>query len=245
MRYAIISDIHSNIEALSVFFEKAASLGADDIVCLGDIVGYNANPNECVELVRKNGVKCVMGNHDARAAGVEAADTFSYLAAESVMWTRGVLTEENSAFLASLPRSLYVDNRFLAVHGWINDIDRYIFGAKDAAMNFKLLKEYRKDARLSFFGHTHVALSYIETGTGIVMNVDEELQVTKDAACLVNPGALGQPRDRDPRASFAIYDTKKSLVTFYRMEYDIQTTTEKILKAGLPQRLAEGLKLGW
>lgn len=245
MRYAIISDIHSNLEALSAFFEKADGLGADDVICLGDIVGYNANPNECVELIRKRGVRCVIGNHDSRAAGVEEPDTFSYLAAESVLWTRGVLTGENKAFLAGLPRSLYVDNKFLAVHGWINDTDRYIMGGGDALENFKLLKEHKKNARLSFFGHTHVAISYVETGGSVVINVDDTLKVGKDSAYLVNPGAIGQPRDRDPRASFALYDTKKSIITLHRIDYDIHATAEKIMAAGLPSRLAERLKLGW
>ncbi len=244
MRYAVISDIHSNLESLTAFFKKIDTLDVDKIICLGDIVGYNANPNECIDLIRKRGVLCIMGNHDSRAAGLEEPADMNLLAANAVLWTRTILTEENREFLKNLPRSILEDKKFLAVHGWINDTDEYILGAKDALRNFELLKEYGK-INLCFFGHTHVAISYLHVEGSVVLNVDTELKITKGISYLVNPGGLGQPRDRDPSAPFLVYDTKKSGITFYRVEYDIQATTEKIIKAGLPERLAERLKLGW
>ena len=244
MRYAIISDIHSNIEALGAFLKETEKLSVDKVVCLGDLVGYNANPNECVDTARERKFLCVMGNHDSRAAGLEEAADFNLMAAEAIEWTRGVLTGENRDFLKNLPRTLEVDGKFLAVHGWVNNTDLYIFGAQYARRNFDLLKEYKK-TNLCFFGHTHVAISYLEVEGAVEMRLDNTLAIEKGVGYLINPGGLGQPRDRDPRASFLVYDTKAQEVNFYRVEYDINATTEKILSAGLSPRLAERLKLGW
>lgn len=245
MRYAVISDIHSNLEALTASLGAIDSLKADSIVCLGDLVGYNANPNECLDIIRRKNIQCVMGNHDSRVAGLEGPEDFNYQAAEAVYWTREKIREDNREFLKSLPRALLVDKRFLAVHGWVNDTDQYILSATDAYRNFALLKEQHKSLSLCFFGHTHVPIAYIQEDESIRLSSESPLKMEKGLRYLINPGGLGQPRDRDPRASFLIYDTKKSLVTFHRVEYDINSTAEKILSAGLPERLAERLKLGW
>ncbi len=245
MRYAVISDIHSNLEALTAFIDAAGQLKADRIICLGDIVGYNANPNECIRLLKDNGAQCVMGNHDSRVAGFEEPSNFNYHAAAAVYWTREAMEEEGMEFLKGLPRSLLVGRRFLAIHGWVNDTDRYIMGARDASRNFELMKEVRATLGLCFFGHTHVPVAYSEEDGEIAINGESRIKLKKGLRYLINPGSLGQPRDRDPRASFLIYDTKKNQVNFYRIEYDIHSTAEKILAAGLPERLAERLKLGW
>ncbi|MEK7773190.1 MAG: metallophosphoesterase family protein [Deltaproteobacteria bacterium] len=245
MRYAVISDIHSNLEALKAFLNETLSLGIDKTVCLGDIVGYNASPNECIELVKRHKFICIMGNHDSRAAGLEEPFDFNFHAAAAVYWTRQVITEDNREFLKILPRKLTVNNSFLAVHGWINDTDQYIIGANSAMENFKLLKGLKDSMNLCFFGHTHVPITYAETDGTVVSNAEDTFKIKKKANYLINPGGLGQPRDRDPRAAFLIYDTKKSEVSFRRVEYDVQTTAEKIIAAGLPERLAERLKLGW
>ena len=245
MRYAVISDIHSNLEALTASLNEIDRIKADKIVCLGDIVGYNPNPNECVELLRERNIQCVMGNHDSRVAGLADASDFNLLAARAIEWTQSVLTQENRDFLTALPRSRFIDGRFLAVHGWVNDTDRYIFGARDAEKNFDLLKELKKPARLCFFGHTHVHAAYVEEDGEAHLVEGGSVKLVKGKKYLLNPGAIGQPRDRDPRASFLIFDSKKNQVNFYRVEYDIHTTSEKILAAGLPERLAERLKLGW
>ncbi|GMR04818.1 MAG: metallophosphoesterase family protein [Thermodesulfobacteriota bacterium] len=244
MRYAIISDIHSNLEALTAFFEEAKRLQVDKTICLGDIVGYNANPNECVDIIREKNIKCIMGNHDLRAAGLDEPYDFNLLAAESIEWTKEVLTEENKKFLEKLPRKIRVNNRFLAVHGWINDTDRYVFGAGDAKKNFQLL-EGVKNINLCFFGHTHVPITYLEMDGSVKLNLDTTVKIDKGVNYLINPGGLGQPRDKDPRGSFLVYDTDAQEVNFYRVEYDVQVTTVKIIEAGLSPRLAERLKLGW
>lgn len=245
MRYAVISDIHSNLEALESFLDEASSLGIDKTVCLGDIVGYNANPNECIELVRRHNFACVMGNHDSRAAGLEEPTDFNFQAAVAVHWTRGVLTAENREFLRRLPRTLTVNKSFLAFHGWVNDTDQYILGANSAEENFRLLKVFKDPVNLCFFGHTHVPITYVQTNGTVAASAEDDLKVKKAARYLINPGGLGQPRDRDPRAAFLIYDTKKSEVSFRRIWYDVQRTADKIIAAGLPERLAERLRLGW
>ncbi|MBI5643813.1 MAG: metallophosphoesterase family protein [Deltaproteobacteria bacterium] len=245
MRYAVISDIHSNLEALEAFLDQADKLKADKIICLGDIVGYNPNPNECIELIRKNKMQCLMGNHDSRVAGIEDASDFNLLAARAIDWTIGVLKDENLLFLKNLPRSLLVDRKFLAIHGWVSDTDRYIMGPGDALRNFELMNGLEKPVSLCFFGHTHVPAAYIEEGGSVELTPDNPVKIEKGRKYLINPGAIGQPRDRDPRASFLIYDSKKSQVNFYRVEYDISSTAGKIIEAGLPERLAERLKLGW
>ncbi len=244
MRFAIISDIHANIEALTAFFEALDKDPVDRVVCLGDLVGYNASPNECVDLIREKKIRCVMGNHDARAAGIEDLSDFNLLAADAIEWTRGVLTEENREFLAKLPRARRVASLFYAVHGTINDTDRYIYGAADAQRNFRLLEKV-KGLNICFFGHTHVPISYLGVKDSVRMNLDNCIKIKKGANYLINPGGLGQSRDKDPRGSYAVYDTDLSEVTFHRVEYDIDATVAKILEAGLSPRLAERLKLGW
>ncbi|HXI10369.1 MAG TPA: metallophosphoesterase family protein [Thermodesulfobacteriota bacterium] len=243
MRYAVISDIHSNLEALEAFLKCAESLSLDKTVCLGDIVGYNANPNECVGLVREKKMLCLMGNHDSRVAGLEEPTDFNLQAAQAVLWTRKNITPENAEFLRKLPRTLPVNKKFLAVHGWINDTDRYIFGHRDALANFEMMEETKTG--LCFFGHTHVPVAYVKGEEVEGMRPFGTVKLEKDKSYLVNPGSIGQPRDRDPRASFLVYDDKKSEITFYRTDYDIAATAAKIMEAGLPERLAERLKLGW
>ena len=245
MRYAVISDIHSNLEALTSFLEAAENLDINKIICLGDIVGYNANPNECVALLRERGAQCLLGNHDSRVVGFEDPADFNLHAEKAVYWTRDAISEENLEFLKNLPRNFLVNNSFLAVHGWVNDTDRYIMGQRDAERNFGLMKEKKATLGLCFFGHTHVPAVYAMMGEELSVVSGNMLKLEKGVKYLINPGSMGQPRDRDPRASFLVYDTRKKQVTFHRVDYDIHTTAEKILAAGLPERLAERLKLGW
>jgi len=243
MRYAVISDIHSNLEALEAFLNRAKSLSVDKTLCLGDIVGYNANPNECVELVRENNMLCLMGNHDSRVAGLEDASDFNFQAAIAVNWTRKVIKPENFEFLKNLPRSIKINKKILAVHGWINDTDRYVFGTHDALANFNLMHDEKRS--LCFFAHTHVPIAYVKNDKVEALRPEETIRLEKGQSYLINPGSIGQPRDRDPRASFLVYDDKKSTVSFFKTDYDITATAKKIIDAGLPERLAERLKLGW
>lgn len=243
MRYAILSDIHSNLEALSVVLERTRSLGADATFCLGDIVGYNANPNECVEIVRSEGIRCILGNHDSRAAGMEEPDDFNTLAERAVLWTRSQLTAENSDFLKSLPRELRVDDIVL-FHGSIQDTDRYILQKEDIVDNFRSLLALPGGPRIGFFGHTHMRIAFALAGGVASLDYGDVLTVYPDRHYLINPGSVGQPRDGDPRAAFALYDNQERTVSFHRVEYDVRSCQDKVIRAGLPPRLAERLAVG-
>lgn len=243
MRYAVISDIHSNLEALDAVLSRISELKVDDILCLGDIVGYNANPNECVDIVRRSGIRCVMGNHDSRASGLEEPDNFTPLAGESVLWTREHLIEENKTFLKNLPRKLVIDD-FIIFHGSINDTDMYIIDEKDVIENFQLLEGLPDDIKTGFYGHTHVKAAMSLRRGKVFLEREEEIKLAGWKSYLINPGSVGQPRDRDPRASFLVYDRFNEKVDFYRVDYDIATAQKKIVEAGLPVELAGRLSLG-
>lgn len=243
MRYAIISDIHSNLEALRAVLDRTASLNVDATFCLGDIVGYNANPNECVEIVRSEGIRCILGNHDSRAAGLEEPDDFNPLAAKAVLWTREQLTGENKKYLEGLPRELRVDDLVL-IHGSIHDTDRYILYKDDIVVNFRSLKDLPGPPRIGFFGHTHVRIAFVLARSLLSMEYADVLDIYDDRYYLINPGSVGQPRDGDPRAAFAVYDAKDHTVTFHHAEYDVKTCQDKVIRAGLPPRLAERLAVG-
>ena len=243
MRYAVISDIHSNLEALNAILSKISELNADDILCLGDVVGYGANPNECIDIVRRTGIRCIMGNHDSRASGLEEPDNFTPLAKEAALWTRDQLTGDNKRFLRELPRELTIEG-FIIFHGSIRDTDRYIIDERDASDNFQLLENLPDDIRLGFYGHTHVRVALSLQRGKVFLEPDEELRLALWKRYLINPGSVGQPRDRDPSASFLIYDEFNEKVNFYRVDYDIAATQKKIIEAGLPVELAQRLAVG-
>jgi predicted phosphodiesterase len=243
MRYGILSDIHGNLEAFRAVLERLTGHRVDRTVCLGDIVGYNADPNACVEIVRREGIASVLGNHDTRAVGMEEPFDFNAAAARAVLWTREQLSEENRAFIAALPREREIEDAFL-VHGSIHATDRYILFAQDLRDNFSMLRDLPGQPRICFFGHTHVPAAYGSTGPGIRQEPVGRVLVAGERQYLINPGAVGQPRDGDPRAAFAVYDTDDRTVTFHRVEYDVAAAQDKVIKAGLPPRLAERLAYG-
>lgn len=243
MRTAVIADIHANLEALQAVLTRVEVLRADEIVCLGDIVGYNADANECVDIIRSMKIRCILGNHDACAAGLEEPEDFNPVARRAVLWTRAELTDENSLFLRNLPREQRVRDIFI-FHGSIHDTNRYILYMNDAADNFTQLSGMGRSLRIGFFGHTHVraALYYYQRAISVELATD--LKLAEERRYLINPGSVGQPRDGDPRASFLVYDADDHRVTFNRVEYDIHACQDKIIRAGLPSRLAERLASG-
>lgn len=243
MRYAILSDIHANLEALQAVLARVAALGADMVVCLGDIVGYNADPNECVDIVRRDGITCIMGNHDAVASGLAEPDTFNPAAREAVLWTRSVLAPEHALFLREQPSYLLIDNVALC-HGSINDTNRYILDDSDVRDTFSLLETLAGHPRACFFGHTHVRAAYSLADRVLTRELTDEIRLSRERKYLINPGAVGQPRDGDPRAAFLIYDSRERMVLFRRVEYDITACQTKIIRAGLPVRLAQRLEMG-
>jgi predicted phosphodiesterase len=244
MRRAVISDIHANLEALQAVLERIKEQEVEEILCLGDSVGYNADPNECLDILRSMNVTCVLGNHDASAAGLEEPEDFNPLALTAVLWTRERLTPDNKQFLADLPRERK-SGSLLLFHGAIHDTDRYLLYREDAVENFRLLAE-TPEVTIGFFGHTHIRAA-LSSQKGVIsfQLVPEELKVQSGHHYLINPGSVGQPRDGDPRASFLVYDDRRARITFHRVAYDIRACQEKILRAGLPPQLAERLAWGW
>jgi predicted phosphodiesterase len=244
MQVALISDIHSNLDALQAVLDQCRTLGADEVLCLGDIVGYGADPNACIALLRGEGIPCVLGNHDACAAGIEEPDGFTPLAKTALLWTREQLTDQNKRFLAGLPRHRLVHGACL-FHGWVNDWDSYLLSRSDASENFGLLAGMAEGPAAGFFGHTHLPAVFVEEqGEVSGAAASGESAFSADRRMLVNPGSVGQPRDGDPRAAFAIYDPGRRHLSFRRVVYAVQSAAEKIKQAGLPQELGERLSWG-
>lgn len=248
MRYAIISDIHSNLEALQAVIDDIDRRHVDKIVCLGDIVGYNANPNETVDLVRERGILSIAGNHDLRGASDGEPFGFNPQARSAILWTRDQLTPENREFLKSLPVTQAIDDLFLMVHGSVNSADEYILGTSEAIVNFELLKKYG-DMRICFFGQTHRPAIFVEDEGRVFLVKGEgkeyDFSLREHAYYLINPGGVGQPRDQDERAAYLIYDSYRNRISFYRAVYDTAAASKKIVAAGLPFTLAVRIKQGW
>jgi predicted phosphodiesterase len=246
MRYLVISDIHGNWEALRAVLEAAAAEGVDDVLVLGDLVGYGAQPNEVVEEVSKITVRrhIVRGNHDKVVAGLEDGSGFNEIAMAAAEWTARTLTAENLEYVRKLPSGpSTVAAGVVICHGSPLDEDEYIMDLGDAGQVFLL-----HDAQVTFFGHTHIPSLFIaEEGrvSGQVLEGDSlTLQVSPARRYLVNPGSVGQPRDRDPRAAYCIYDTRENKLTWRRREYQLAAAQQKILAEDLPEVLAYRLAAG-
>ncbi len=240
LRYAIISDIHANLEAFEAVLERIDVLGVDQIVCLGDVVGYNANPNECANLVREREIPTIMGNHDAVACLLEEPWGFNPVALAAALWTREQLSEENLAWLQGLPGQIRTEH-FMAVHGAPGDRDMYLFGWEDISAHLPFLEE--SGSRLCLFGHTHTPGIFSADG---VYTVDDEGKffLTGEKAFFINPGSVGQPRDGDPRAAFGLLDTEKNEYEQGRVSYPVERAYARVIEAGLPPFLAERLTMG-
>ncbi|PYS55458.1 MAG: metallophosphoesterase [Acidobacteria bacterium] len=247
MRYLILSDIHSNLEALQACLQRAEQAGYGSVLCCGDIVGYGPNPVEAINIVRNLKGMCVRGNHDRVAAGLDEANQFNPHARHAVYWTRSVLDESSREYLRSLPLGpLSASAEAQLVHGAITDEDDYIFTEADADENFRLTTK-----PMTFFGHSHFPVVFVSDGPGhsaaaTSYEFDEFTAVKCEAGkkLFVNPGSVGQPRDGDVRASFAIWDQDRSRIEFYRVEYDVEATQEKMRAVRLPEYLIERLALG-
>ncbi len=240
MRYAIISDIHGNLEALKTVLADIEKQNADKIICLGDVVGYGPAPNECVELVRKHADICLMGNHDFAAVGKEPLEYFNAYARDAILWTRRALTEESLQYLSERP-FMYIEDDLTFVHSspyrpeeWL-----YILSARDAASQFDHLQ-----TEICFIGHSHVAIGFARRDSDFWLLMDPENHLNEGARYIINVGAVGQPRDNDPRASYGIYDADAREFVFRRLEYDVQATQKQMEKLGLPRYLIDRLQVG-
>ncbi len=239
MRYAIFGDIHGNLEAFETVLEHAASQQCESYVCLGDIVGYGGNPVECLEKVREMGCPTVKGNHDEDSAQPGAALNTNPIALKAQEWTYNMLSEEQREWLLKLRYVRQIDN-FTIVHSSLDQPSHwnYVTNKFDAAACFAY--QY---TQLCFVGHSHVPQIYIQDG-GVQSHEEYNVNIEDGKKYLINVGSVGQPRDRDWRASYAIYDSDAGVVNIYRLEYNVEQTQEKIYKAGLPPALAERLAVG-
>jgi len=245
VRYLILSDIHANWEALGAVLASARA-AYDRIVCCGDLVGYGADPDAVVKWVRGNVSSVIRGNHDKACAGLEDLEWFNPVARVSALWTQTVVQPENIEYLRGLPQGPERVNGFQILHGSPLDEDEYVLSERDVAQVAPYL-----DCDVSFFGHTHVQGAFLCHRNGVKRlsatdagNGQEILELEKDANYLINPGSVGQPRDGDRRAAYAIYEPATRLVSLRRTEYDVASAQKKIIDAGLPELLALRLSAG-
>jgi diadenosine tetraphosphatase ApaH/serine/threonine PP2A family protein phosphatase len=244
VRYLILSDIHSNLAALDACLRHAAG-AYDRTLCVGDLVGYGPDPNGVVDWVRQSGALTIRGNHDRACSGSLDLQWFNDYAQTVALWTRGALTPGNIDFLRALPEGPVQVDGFLVAHGSPADEDEYVLSPLEADRAFAV------GGHLTSIGHTHLQGGYLRKGASV-----ETIQVTAepegrtefplaaDALYLINPGAVGQPRDHDPRAAYAVYDNEERLVTFCRVSYDIVSVQRRMAAAGLPQPLVRRLGNG-
>jgi predicted phosphodiesterase len=239
MRIALFGDIHANLEALEAVLADAAQQGVTDYVCLGDVVGYNADPAACLERVKAMGCPTVKGNHDEDASGTHSLDAMNPVAAAALQWTREQLSEEQRQWLRRLRMVRQIED-FTVVHSTLDQPANwnYVTNRFDAMANFSY-----QFTQVCFHGHTHVPRVYMKSDK--VQEVPaEQVQIEEGAKYFINAGSVGQPRDGDWRAAYVIYDLETRQVTFRRVEYDIATTQKKILDAGLPEMLAHRIAEG-
>jgi diadenosine tetraphosphatase ApaH/serine/threonine PP2A family protein phosphatase len=239
MRFAIFSDIHANLEALEAVLADAAKNECTDFVCLGDVVGYNANPRECVARVREMHWPMVKGNHDEQASLLESSRDFNEMAEAAIQWTRDNLSETDKEWLRGLELQQQVRD-FTIVHA---SLDRpgqwtYVFNNLDAAASFTY-----QHTNVCFFGHTHVPMAFIRDDGVQRLRVDK-LRIDPAKKYFVNVGSVGQPRDGDWHAAYCIYHIESNVVEQRRVKYDLATAQKKIIDAGLPRLLAERLAVG-
>jgi len=243
MRYGLFSDVHSNLEAFKVVLDVLKEENVDKYIFVGDLVGYGANPKECIELLKRlaedTGCVCVAGNHDYATCGKTSDIGYNHYAVDAIHWTKKQLNDEDIAFLSDM-KLVEKEEDLTIVHanliapadwGYIIDID-------DAFPNFSLMEK-----QICFIGHSHRPIIFT-AGETIDWSVSERLEISQDMKYIINIGSVGQPRDGDPRASCAVYDTDTNLVEIKRSDYNIRAAQKKIMDANLPQILAERLSLG-
>lgn len=241
MRYAIFADIHSNLEAMEAVENALKKEKPDEYLCVGDIVGYGANPGECIDKVRRLASIIIAGNHDWAVAGKFDIGYFNIYAKKAVLWTQQNITEEEKNFLSHLPL-IYETQLFTLIHGTLIHPEDfgYVIDNVGAKENMQIQK-----TPFCFIGHSHIPEIYTITEEDLVLGEEsKEIIAVKENKYLINVGSVGQPRDGDPRAAYCIFDTDKKSISIKRVEYDVKKTCNKILAAGLPQILAYRLLEG-
>ncbi len=240
MKYAILSDLHANLEAVQAVLAHSQQQQCTHYVCLGDIVGYGPNPREVLELVRGLNCPVVMGNHDEYSSKDLHMAGFNPMASEGIKWTRDQLTDEEKSWLRDLKYTRNVES-FVMVHATLDLPEKwaYVFDKLAAAASIN----YQRTA-ICFNGHTHVPVAFVRGPTGIVGGLYSKIKIEVGKKYFVNVGSVGQPRDRNPKASYVTFDLVNNLIELHRVEYDIEAVQKKIRAVGLPESLAERLALG-
>ncbi len=239
MIYGIFGDVHSNYEALTAVLDDMKNNGVEEFHCVGDLVGYAADPSICLEIIRDLDCKISAGNHDYGVAGKIDINNFTPPAHDAILWTRDALFEEDKDYLASLPLVIEHDS-FTLAHGTLNDPIKfkYMTSYEIAEASF----QYQK-TRLCFVGHTHTPVVFTFNKGKIAHLTDKEVDITRYEKLTANTGSVGQPRDMNPKASYVIYDSNRETLIFKRVEYDIESAANKIYEAGLPRRNGDRLKI--
>ena len=241
MRTALISDIHGNLEALHAVFDDISTQRVDRVCSLGDVIGYGCDPIACLNLVvEKCGIK-LMGNHEYAAIGVLSSEAMNLNARQSILWTQSQLTDREISLIAGFRMSGVLDDAFL-VHASPVEPDEwhYVLSPHDAEEAFR-----HSSHRLVFHGHTHLPVIYCQPPVGKIRMIGaHDFDPDEESRYLINVGSVGQPRDNDPRACYAVYDADEESVSFRRVEYDIETTQAKMCRADMPQMLIDRLQVG-
>jgi predicted phosphodiesterase len=246
MRYLILSDIHANVTALDAALEAAKGQWGEAL-CLGDVVGYGPDPNEVIDRVRELGALTIRGNHDKAGSGLANADDFNPIARAVALWTRAQLRPENREYLEKLPVGPMTVNGFSLVHGAFRDEDEYVFAPAQALDSL-----LDAPSPVTFFGHTHLQGGFTlhDNKVGVLHfkpandNSFTAMTIEPETTYLLNPGSVGQPRDGDVRAAFAIADLENNSVEFWRVPYEIEAVQKRMAAAGLPEPLIQRLSYG-
>ena len=238
--FAVLGDIHANLDALDVVLDDCRAQGVTEYLCTGDVVGYNACPRECLEVIRGMGCPVMMGNHDFYVSTAQDLDDFNPHAAAVVQWTREQLSEDELRWLRELPFTRTVKGVTL-VHATMDRPENfgYVFDNLQAQANFTSQK-----TPLCFHGHMHCPMIYEHSIQGVFRIDPQDFRLQMGRKYFINVGSVGQPRDGDPRATYVIYDSVAKTVRFRRLEYDVAAAQARIRAAGLPGRLAERLAFG-
>ncbi|MEW5975101.1 MAG: metallophosphoesterase family protein [Acidobacteriota bacterium] len=247
MRFLVLSDIHSNLEALEAVLDRSQG-EYDQVICCGDLVGYGPSPNEVTEVVRGLNPLIVRGNHDKAALGLVDLSLFNPLAKRAALWTQNALASPNLEYLRNVPMGPAHRDGISVVHGSFRDEDEYLLDLEEALQSLQ-----EAPHPLTFFGHTHVQGGFVLFGDGRagLLNPDirrglseSQLSIEPANKYLVNPGSVGQPRDYDPRAAFVIFDQSQGLVRYFRVPYPIERTQARMRGTDLPNYLIERLSMG-
>lgn len=244
MRYLILSDIHANLEALDAVLESANGEGVEQVLVLGDLVGYGGGPNEVVERVRTVANRVIRGNHDKVVAQFDGGENFNAVARAAARWTVAAMSETNLDYLRRLEKGpVEIEPGMILCHGSPLDEDEYVMSVEGAEGIFEQSSE-----RLAFFGHTHLPMVFVsgeERVYGAALEGEDfTINLEPGSRYLVNPGSVGQPRDRNPLAAYVIFDSERQEVRWRRCEYSLEQAQRRILDAGLPQILAYRLAAG-